>query len=274
MHHRWTGLHPEGARWRSFFQTPDGDRYFDADAVILALGGGSWPETGSNGHWTTTLTALGVDVSPLAPANCGWETNWSMEALALGEGKPLKNIVARVGNEEAAGELLFTKYGLEGGAIYKLGAALRAMDQPAMAIDLKPSLSVEQLVARLGPIRRNFLAEARSRWRLSDAAFAVLINLAAVGSIESGAAIAALCKKCVVPLQRPRSLAEAISSAGGVKWTELDDSLMLKRLPRVFVAGEMIDWEAPTGGYLMQGCFASGGHAARAALAIKNSASE
>ncbi|HEY2341624.1 MAG TPA: TIGR03862 family flavoprotein [Chthoniobacteraceae bacterium] len=274
MHHRWTGLQPEGARWRSFFQTPDGDRYFDADAVILALGGGSWPETGSNGHWTTTLTALGVDVSPLAPANCGWETNWSMEALALGEGKPLKNIVARVGNEEAAGELLFTKYGLEGGAIYKLGAALRAMDQPAMAIDLKPSLSVDQLVARLGPIRRNFLAEARSRWRLSDAAFAVLINLAAVGSIESGAAIAALCKKCVVPLQRPRSLAEAISSAGGVKWTELDDSLMLKRLPRVFVAGEMIDWEAPTGGYLMQGCFASGGHAARAALAIKNSASE
>jgi hypothetical protein len=274
MHHCWTGLQPDGVRWRSLFQTPSGEQRFDSDAVILALGGGSWPETGSDGHWTATLKAFGVEVAPLVSANCGWETSWNAEALALGEGKPLKNIVARAGKEEAIGELLLTRYGLEGGAIYKLGAALRAMGQPAIAIDLKPSQSVEQLIAKLGPIRRNFLAEARRRWRLSDAAFAVLTSAAAALPIDSGTVISSLAKNCVVPLRGSRPLAEAISSAGGVRWTELDERLMLKRARGVFIAGEMIDWEAPTGGYLLHGCFASGAHAARAALALNPSVSE
>ena len=263
--HRWTGLRP-GACWQLDFQVEGEFRTFEADAVILALGGGSWPETGSDGGWVKILEPLGVTVAPLVSANCGWELPWPAALLAEVEGKQLKNITARAGASTAVGELMITRYGLEGGAIYQLGPALRAMTEPEVVIDLKPSFTAEQLVAKLGPARRNFLAEARSRWRLSDAAFAMLKHLAAPDAFNAAAALAAATKACRLRLTGPRPLAEAISSAGGVCWSELDESLMLRRLPGVFVAGEMIDWEAPTGGYLMQGCFATATRAAQAAL--------
>jgi predicted flavoprotein YhiN len=186
--------------------------------------------------------------------------------LAQAEGRPLKNITVRAGETTVAGELLVTRYGLEGGAIYQLGPALRAMLEPEIVIDFKPAHTVEQLVKKLGNCSRNFLAEAHSRWRLSDAAFAILENLPGYGPVTSAKSLAARVKSCELKLTGPRPLAEAISSAGGVRWRELDSSLMLRRLPGIFVAGEMIDWEAPTGGYLMQGCFATGTRAARSAL--------
>ena len=180
-------------------------------------------------------------------------------------GQPIKNINVRAGETLAVGELLVTDYGLEGGAIYQLGAALRAMPEPEIAIDFKPAHSVEQLIKKLGNCPRNFLAEARSRWRLSDAAFAILgTNPTPFTSKE---ALATATKNYPLKLIRPRPLAEAISSAGGVRWSELETSLMVRRLPGIFVAGEMMDWDAPTGGYLMQGCFATGTRAARSALA-------
>jgi uncharacterized flavoprotein (TIGR03862 family) len=230
-----------------------------ADAVILALGGGSWPETGSDGGWAGLLESLGLTVHPLAPANCGWEHDWPAEVLARAEGKPLKNIQVRAGDTLAVGELLITRYGLEGGAIYQLGAALRAMSEPAIAIDFKPTFSVEQLVAKMESVRRNFLNEALVRWRIGDAAHALLSDRPWIDAVS----LARAAKQCVIPLKGPRPLAEAISSAGGVSWSEIDGRLMVRRFPGLFVAGEMVDWEAPTGGYLMQGCFAMGTHAAR-----------
>lgn len=265
LRHRWTGLQ-RGARWRIDFQVGDEGRTCEADVVILALGGGSWPETGSDGGWVSVLEKLGVAIAPLTPANCGWEISWPPAVLAQAEGQPLKNVTARAGETTATGELLVTRYGLEGGIIYQLGPALRAMAAPEIVIDFKPAHTSAQLVKKLGNCQRNFLAEARSRWRLSDAAFAILDNLPGGVPFLSAAALAATVKGCALRLTGPRPLAEAISSAGGVRWAELDSALMVRRLPGVFVAGEMIDWEAPTGGYLMQGCFATGNHAARGAL--------
>ena len=267
VHHRWTGLRRE-ERWQLEFQTPDGLRTFAADTVILALGGGSWPETGSDGAWTTTLESLGVGIAPLQSANCGWEFPWPRAVLDVAEGQPLKSIAVRAGESQVRGELLVTKYGLEGGALYQLGPKLRA--SPELAIDFKPSSTVEQLVAKMGPIRRNFLAEARTRWKLGDAPFAIVGHVPEARDWESAAALAAHVKNCPLRLTGPRPIAEAISSAGGVRWQELDDDLMLCKLPGVFVAGEMIDWEAPTGGYLIHGCFATGTRAARGALRFHN----
>jgi len=267
LRHRWTDLRRAGAEWQVDFQTVDGQRAYDADAVILALGGGSWPETGSDGGWVSALEHSGVSVAPLESSNCGWELPWPTAMLAQAEGKPLKNINASVDDKTARGELMVTSYGLEGGIIYQLGPALRSMPEPTIVIDFKPAHTVEQLVRKLGTCHRNFLAEARSRWALSDAAFAILDNLPGKEPFTSAESLATTAKACSLRLTRPRPLAEAISSAGGVRWSELDASLMVRRLPGVFVAGEMIDWDAPTGGYLMQGCFATGTRAARSALA-------
>ncbi len=265
LRHRWTGLRP-GARWQVDFEAQGETRTFEADAVILALGGGSWPETGSDGGWTSMLEKLGVGVAALTPANCGWEIPWPTALRTQAEGKPLKNITAQAGGITVAGELLVTHYGLEGGVIYQLGPVLRAMPVPAIVIDFKPLHTAAHLVKKLGVCRRNFLAEARSRWRLCDAAVAILENLPGLAPFTSGESLAATVKSCALQLTGPRPLAEAISSAGGVRWSELNSSLMVRRLPGVFVAGEMIDWDAPTGGYLMQGCFATGTRAARGAL--------
>jgi predicted flavoprotein YhiN len=183
--------------------------------------------------------------------------------LAAAEGKPLKNLVARAGDAQAIGELLITRHGLEGGPIYQLGPELRAMSEPWLMLDFKPSFSVAQLVTKLGTVRRNFLAEAKSRWRLGEAVAAIL---ATGGPYETAESLALAVKTWWLRLTGPRPLAEAISSSGGVSWSELDEGLMLRRIPGVFVAGEMLDWEAPTGGYLIQGCFATATRAARAAL--------
>lgn len=259
VHHRWTGLQ-RGARWHVEF----GERSVEADAVILALGGGSWPETGSDGAWTSILEKLGIEIAPLAPANCGWEVAWPADVLAH-EGAPLKNIVARASGVEVRGELLITRYGIEGGAIYALGPALRALDEAEIEIDFKPAFSTEQLINSLPPAERVSLIEACRCWRL-DAASASILGTR-VPLLATPAELAEVVKSCRIRLIQPRPLAEAISTAGGVKWRELDDSLMLRALPGIFVAGEMIDWEAPTGGYLIQGCFATGTRAARGAVA-------
>src|SRR6202453_240779 len=262
MHHRWTGLTP-GMPLQLHFQSHGQTPVVETDAVILALGGGSWPDTGSNGAWTSILENLGIGITPLAPANCGWELPWPPGLLAIAEGKPLKNITIRVAEKAVAGELLITRYGLEGGAIYQLGAALRAMEAPALSIDFKPDTTIEKLITKMSGVKRNFLAEARLRWKLGDVAAAILETQGPYDSIES---LAREVKSCTLRPTGPRPLAEAISSAGGVKWCELDNGLMLQKLPGVFVAGEMIDWEAPTGGYLIQGCFSTGTRAARSAL--------
>ena len=261
--HRWIGLSP-GTPHELRFSCEGESLNFTADAVVLALGGASWPVTGSAGGWTYILEDLGIKVAPLVPANCGWETDWSPALLAAAEGLPLKNIAARAGGIEAKGELMITAYGLEGGAIYQLGAALRSMSEPGIEIDLKPSFSFDELHRKMESARGDLLERCRERWKLSTAAAALLTEIAPPGS--SLEILAELAKACPVRLKQPRPIEEAISSAGGVCWDEIDEHLMLRKFPRVFVAGEMIDWEAPTGGYLMQGCFATGGIAGAAAV--------
>ncbi len=261
--HRWTSMEHD-ARYRLGFDHDGQQVEVDCDAVILALGGASWPITGSNGGWVSILERLGMPVNPLQPANCGWELDWPRSVLEAAEGKPLKNIVVRAGGIEVAGELMVTAYGLEGGAIYQLGSVLRSMEEPTIEIDFKPTFTVEELVRKMESVKQDVIGASCDRWKLSDAAHAILSGFS---SPDDGIeALATRAKACPISLTSPRPIAEAISSAGGVCWRELDDQLMVRHFPGLFVAGEMIDWEAPTGGYLMQGCFATGSLVGAAAV--------
>jgi hypothetical protein len=264
MHHRLIGL-AAGENVGLRFQTRSGEATVTADAAILALGGGSWPETGSDGIWLPMLKQLGVEVAPLAPANCGWEVSWPPSVLQNAEGQPLKNIAAHAARESAVGELLVTRYGLEGGALYQLAAALRAMPEPELLVDFKPDTSNERLIEKLRHVPCDSIAAVKDRLRLSTPAVAIMEEFCPTpcGSAET---IASAVKSCRIPLTGPRPIAEAISSAGGVRWSGISPDMMLAKLPGVFVAGEMIDWEAPTGGYLIQGCLATGQRAGVSAL--------
>jgi uncharacterized flavoprotein (TIGR03862 family) len=257
---RLSGLTPDPDGWRAEFKT-DGDKVsIHANAIVLALGGASWPETGSDGTWPALLASHGIEIAPWQPANCGWEVDWPNELLVRAEGLPLKNLTVRAGDESVSGELLITAHGLEGGAIYRLGRTLRSKSEPRIAIDFKPQLTVAALR------ERGSSASDRQTWfrlwKLSAAAIALMETLSTPEGHDLDRLIERV-KNFVLPLRGPRPVAEAISSAGGVRWSELDQNLMLRKLPGVFVAGEMIDWEAPTGGYLLQGCFATATRAGR-----------
>lgn len=265
--HKWAGLESE----RTLFFKHHGTRVsYQHDAVILALGGASWPKTGSDGSWTSILSKAGIQITPLTSANCGWETEWPQEVIEAAEGFPMKNLVVHAGAESLRGELVLTRYGLEGGPIYRLGPAIRTQKNPHLIIDFKPDISEATLISKLGSVKRNFVREARRRWKLDPATCALLKYLPNRGPWKSAAQLAHEVKHCHIPLTRPRPIEEAISSAGGIAWDELNSQLMLKKLPGIFVAGEMIDWEAPTGGYLLQACFATGTHAGHAAVHYKS----
>ncbi len=254
---RFTGLEKTDEGWRVTFTNGEHE---DAKTVVLALGGASWPETGSDGQWPAILAPLGIEITPWLPANCGWEVDWPESFLEKAEGKPLKNLTVRARDESVSGELLVTKYGLEGGAIYRLGRTLRGMSEPALAIDFKPQLSAELLRERASQGRD--VSEWYRIWKLHPATIALLETTGLPTDLED--AIQRV-KNFALRLTGPRPIAEAISSAGGIPWNELDKGLMLLKAPGVFVAGEMIDWEAPTGGYLLQGCFATGTRAGKSA---------
>lgn len=259
----------EGVDWRAEFAVNDGDLTIRAKAVVLALGGASWPETGSDGAWPALLADHGIEITPWSPANCGWNVDWPRDLLARAEGLPLKNLTVTAGNESVSGELLITRYGLEGGAIYRLGPILRAMAEPIVELDLKPQLTADALRQRLA--QTSAPAEWAKALKLSPAATALMESFRDAAPADPEEFIARV-KNFRLPLQSPRPIAEAISSAGGVAWRELNDALMLKKLPGLFVAGEMIDWEAPTGGYLLQGCFTTGTRAGRGAIEFTRAA--
>jgi hypothetical protein len=206
----------------------------------------------------------------MRPANCGWEVNWNTDILSTAEGEPLKNITVTAGGKTIAGELLITLYGIEGGAIYQLGGSLRGMDHPMLTLDLKPSFSVQELSDKItkgrAKVTADLLRGAIKSWKLSKAAGALLASLSTPAIRSNPLSLAEFAKALTIPLTGPRPIAEAISSAGGVYFSELNEDLMVKRLPGLFVAGEMIDWEAPTGGYLLQGAFSTGTRAARGAV--------
>ena len=223
-----------------------------ASAVIFALGGASWPQTGSDGGWVQQFKKMGIRISPFIASNVGWECEWSPEFLSGAEGKPLKNLAVTCAGRRVRGELLITKYGLEGGALYQLSRELR--EDSRIEIDFKPDLTDSDLRKkwRNGD---NLLESAAKSWRLSPTAIGLIDEMAKPTDLDS---LLVGLRRCSVRLNQPRPINEAISSAGGIDWNELDDQLMLRRYPGVFCAGEMIDWDAPTGGYLLQGCFATG----------------
>jgi uncharacterized flavoprotein (TIGR03862 family) len=270
--HRLTAFLParkEG--WDVKFKTPADHVSVQARVVVMALGGASWPQTGSDGAWTKLFAAAHIPLLSLAAANVGYEVKWPPGFLARAEGLPLKNVVVRSDGEQVAGELLVTKYGLEGGALYQLGRALRRQDKPTIEIDLKPSFTLEQLAAKLRSAKASddLLDRATRVWKLSPVARA-LLEFSGVGIQEEK--LVRLTKALSLTLRGPRPIAEAISTAGGVAWDALDGDLMLRSHPGLFCAGEMIAWDAPTGGYLLQGCFSTGTRAARGATKFLQSA--
>jgi len=250
---RWAGWSGNGLA----FDTTEGPVVVDADAVVLALGGASWARLGSDGAWAPLLAARGVPVSPFRPSNAGLGVDWSAP-MAVHFGKPVKNVGLLVGGRLHRGEFVVSSRGLEGGAIYPLTPAFR--DGAALALDLVPDLSEAEAARRLARAPSHLSRSNRLRRGLGlDPVRLALFNEVARNATAGD--IPRLVKALPVPHAGPRPLDEAISIAGGVGWDGLDDGLMLRALPGVFVAGEMIDWEAPTGGYLLTACLATGRHA-------------
>jgi uncharacterized flavoprotein (TIGR03862 family) len=256
MKHQWVGLERQGNILQLDFMQGDEPVGVIYDAVILAMGGTSWPQTGSTGTWVPILEAKGIEVVSLQSANCGWECEWTEETRELIEGKALQNLKVSAAGLTLTGELLPTKYGFEGTPIYTLGTELRKMDEPSIEIDFKPTFTEERLVAKMESARRDFYKEAGLRWKLSEAACAIIRQY--YGEFDNAKDLANAVKCCRIPLTEPRPIEESISTSGGVAWSDLNENLMLKKLPGVYCAGEMVDWEAPTGGFLMQGCFVTG----------------
>jgi len=273
LRHRWTGWDAEG---RLLFQTPDGQRTIDARATVLALGGASWPRLGSDGAWVETLGAKGVKISPLRPANCGFAVAWSDIFRDRFQGQPLKAIELSFGSHRLRGEAIITRTGIEGGAIYALSRELReaiaASGHAILNIALRPEIKMDELVARLSAPKgkqtfSNFLRKAT---HVSPVAIGLLQEAAmasdATLSSRSAASLAGLINAVPVRLTGTAPIARTISTAGGIAFDELDADFMLRRLPGVFASGEMLDWEAPTGGYLLQASFATGAAAGRGVL--------
>jgi uncharacterized flavoprotein (TIGR03862 family) len=243
--------------------TPDGPQTIQVDAALLALGGGSWPKLGSTGGWIPILEAHGVSVAPLRPANCGFDVAWTEVFKTKFDGAPLKSVTLTFGEICKQGEFIITKEGLEGSLIYALSAPIRdEIQQNSQAIihlDLAPDWTQEKLINRLSLPRgsRSLGSHLEKTVGLKGVKAGLLWEFVAREDFQSPARLAAAIKSLPIPLTRPRPLAEAISSAGGIRFEALDERLMLKNLPGVFCAGEMLDWEAPTGGYLLTGCLAT-----------------
>jgi len=265
LRHRWEGWEADG---RLRFATPEGVGHHTARAVILALGGASWPHLGSDGAWVAPLAALGIGLAPLRPANCGFDLAADPERLARLAGQRLPTVTLSFGAVTRRGEITLTATGIEGGLVYGLSAALReAIAADGLArprLDLLPDWPAERIADRLAAPRgaRSLSTVLRRVLPLSAPAVGLLALLGPHPLPAAPHSLAALIKGLDLPLIRPRPIAEAISTAGGVCLDEVGSGLMLRRRPGCFVAGEMLDWEAPTGGYLLTGCFATGRAAA------------
>lgn len=244
-------------------------RGVSADAVILACGGASWPRLGSNGAWTALLP--GVAIAPFRASNMGFRVAWSDHLRSRFAGAPLKRIALRFGDETQRGEAVVTEAGIEGGAVYALSAPLReaiARDGHAiLLLDLRPDIDAAECARRLAAPRGGQSLSNHLRRALTLPPVAVALVQEALHGGAAREDLATLVKALPLRLDAPMPIARAISSAGGLSWAALDERLMLQAHPGVFAAGEMLDWEAPTGGYLLQACFATGVAAARGALA-------
>ncbi|TAL99361.1 MAG: TIGR03862 family flavoprotein [Rhodanobacter sp.] len=274
MHHRWLGWQAHDAL---HFASPQGERAVPADTVVLALGGASWPQLGSDGAWVAPLARAGIDMAPLQPANCGFELAWSEHLRDRFAGAPLKPVVAHWVDRRGVahrrqGEFVLSEYGIEGSLVYALGAELREQiaerGEALLLLDLVPGYTQPILAERLAtPRGKHSIGDwLRRRAGLDAAKCALVFELVDKPTLADPAALAGQLKALPLRLRAPRPVAEAISTAGGVRLEALDEHMMLRDRPGVFCAGEMLDWEAPTGGYLLTACCASGLLAGRGAV--------
>lgn len=275
--HRLVGVDPDH---ELRFETPTGSVTHIAPTAVFALGGASWPSTGSDGAWTGFFGDRGIGITPLESANCGFEADWPEALRERYNNVPLKNLTMEIRGKSVRGELMLTPYGIEGGLAYVLGREVREElskeRRATVYLDLLPDLAEGEIQKRLdgGPGRDTLTNWFRKRLKLPGAAVLLMREAAIRENPDAGmeslrlpAVAAALVKRLPMILYRARPIGEAISSAGGVLFSELDDRLMLKAIPGWFCAGEMLDWEAPTGGFMLQGCFSTAYRAAESAAA-------
>ncbi len=266
VRHRWIGWDDRG--WLSF-ATPEGPRSVQADAVVLALGGGSWPKLGSDASWVSLLERRGLHIAPLQAANCGFDVGWSEHFLTKFAGHPVKSVAIIVRNDAGAeswhpGEFVITETGVEGGVIYAVSASLRneilVQGVATLRLDLAPDRDVPRLTHDLSRPRgkRTMATHLQRQAHIEGVKAGLLREVVSKEDFADPARLAAAIKSLPLRLVKPRPLEEAISTAGGVPFESLDERLMIRSLPGVFCAGEMLDWEAPTGGYLLTACFATG----------------
>ena len=275
MRHRWSGWDEQGALR---FATPEGDLSGQADAVVLALGGGSWPKLGSDASWVPLLAGRGVHLAPLQPTNCGFDVGWSDHFRAKFAGHPVKSVAVVMRNDAGAeswhpGEFVITETGVEGGVIYAVSASLRdeilAKGVATLRLDLAPDRDVPRLTHDLSRPRgkRTMATHLQRQAHIEGVKAGLLREVVSKDDFQDPARLAAAIKALPLRLIAPRPLEEAISTAGGVSFEALDPRLMIRALPGLFCAGEMLDWEAPTGGYLLSACFATGRAAGAGAVA-------
>ncbi|CAN7505846.1 TIGR03862 family flavoprotein [Paraburkholderia terricola] len=281
MRHKWIGWVESDAGDATHalrFATPGGPQVVTCDAVVFALGGASWPRLGSDAAWVPLMAARDVPLTPLQPANCGFDADWNPYLRERFAGQPVKPVaisLAGVDNNvhNRQGEILLTETGLEGSLIYALSAAIRdrilADGDVTISLDLAPGLTLERVVAEVTRPRgsRSMSSHLHGRIGISGVKLALLHEILSKEAFADANVLAHAIKSLPVRLTRARPIAEAISTAGGIPFEALDEHLMIERLPGMFCAGEMLDWEAPTGGYLLTACFASGLAAGRGALA-------
>jgi uncharacterized flavoprotein (TIGR03862 family) len=266
--HRWTGFHGDKLR----IEGPDGVKHIAPAATLLALGGASWPRLGSDAAWTDWLAERGVAVAPFRPANCGFDVDWSHVMRDGFAGAPVKGVTATSAAGTFPGEFVVSAHGIEGSLVYHHAAALRddleRRGRAELVVDLVPARNLERLTADLARQDRkaSFSTRLRKGAGLEGVKVALLRELAPEAVTGDPADLARRIKHLAIPVLRPRPIAEAISSAGGISFASIDEHYMLEALPGMFAAGEMLDWEAPTGGYLLTACFATGRAAARGML--------
>ncbi|WHO74077.1 TIGR03862 family flavoprotein [Rhizobium sp. BT03] len=263
--HRWIGFADEGF----VFETPEGRRLVHCDAALLALGGASWPRLGSDARWLPWLAEKGVEIDAFRPANCGFVVGWSESFRERFAGEPVKSVTATSEAGTFPGEFVITASGIEGSLVYAHAASLRdrlrSQGSAALTLDLAPGRTVERLTRDLTrqDAKSSFSNRLRKGAGLDGVKAALLREFAPERDRADPGRLAGMIKALPVPVLETRPIGEAISSAGGIRWSSIDDGFMLKALPGTFVAGEMLDWEAPTGGYLLTACLATGRAAAR-----------
>ncbi|MEQ1820296.1 MAG: TIGR03862 family flavoprotein [Terricaulis sp.] len=235
-------------------------------ATLFALGGASWPRLGADGSWRATFEARGVEVTAFEPSNVGYTVDWSEHFRTRFAGQALKNIAVRHKSRTSLGEVMITDYGIEGGAIYALTSELRATAPTGIRIDLRPDLRLQHVIEKLGKAKRGDTLSSTLRKTLGLSPAAVALIYENGPPPRDPERLTELIKSIPITLKAPHGIERAISTAGGVSWNAVDENLQLRAIPNAYVAGEMLDWEAPTGGYLLQACFATGAWAARAML--------